>query len=304
MNKKSYNGPFSRNLDQVKHAVYLDPSCIYTKSTLEEWHGLYNLYPLEHAIWYNYPISIIRFLLRSGSSVDLQFLSYTKNWIIRRNIIQYIPSIVSNVDGIRNIYTKAPKKEKIWIDSFLKNREVFVKEITPQLLAKVSETYGIPPIEIKPGFTVPGRQGYVDARAHMIALGGEELFVKEVDLPAPAPAPVAAVQEEYVHVEQLVEEKPKASKYYNHPRWPSPLPKVFLQHICRLAKLRKSMNIKILHLFTEAGIEGKVTHDNCLAYLAWKINISLDALLEHYPSNINLLLFGKDGIKVRGIHTN
>jgi hypothetical protein len=304
MNKKSYNGPFSRNLDQVKHAVYLDPSCIYTKSTLEEWHRLYALSPLEHAIYYNYPLSIIKFLLRCGSYVNLQFLTYTQNWIIRRNIIQHIPSIVSNVDGIRNIYTKAPKKEKIWIDSFLKNREIFVKEITPQLLAKVSETYGIPPIQIKPGFTVPGRQGYVEAFADMIALGGQELFMREESLYAPAPAPAAAVQEEYVYVEQLVEEKPKASKYYNHPRWPSPLPKVFLQHICRLATLRKSINIKISHLFTEAGIEGKVTHDNCLAYLAWKINISLDALLEHYPGNINLLLFGKDGIKMRGIHTN
>ena len=61
------------------------------------------------------------------------------------------------------------------------------------------------------------------------------------------------------------------SKFYNHPLWPSPRAK------CYVLALKKHPNFT--SSWQASGLPQKITHDICLAYIAWLLRISLEELL-------------------------
>ena len=95
------------------------------------------------------------------------------------------------------------------------------------------------------------------------------------------------------------------SLYYNHAIWPSPLAKVFVQHLRGRNAWDYKFDFKgawteeFKGTWTSAGnTEFKLTHDNCLRYLAWRLNCSVEQFLEKSPRQVNKRLFGESwGVK-------
>ena len=105
---------------------------------------------------------------------------------------------------------------------------------------------------------------------------------------------------------------PKApTKYrppYNDYRWPSPLPKVFVQHIrgrnawdnCKYWRRYGgvwSADFKVSWLLA-GNTEFKLTHENCLRYLAYRCNCSVAEFMNKKPAEVNAKFFSAySGVK-------
>ena len=104
---------------------------------------------------------------------------------------------------------------------------------------------------------------------------------------------------------------------YNDYRWPSPLPKVFVQHI----RGRNAWNDKYWRQWPGASAwpevfkatwllagntEFRLTHDNCLRYLAYRCNCSVAEFMNKKPADVNAKFFsvyhGIPGHYVRRYH--
>lgn len=99
---------------------------------------------------------------------------------------------------------------------------------------------------------------------------------------------------------ELKEAAPR-SHYYNHCKWPSPLAKVFVQYIRGRNAWDYKFDFKgawtdtFKSTWTSAGNkEFKLTHDNCLRYLAYRLGrCSVEQFLEKSPRDVNKYLFGE-----------
>jgi hypothetical protein len=101
---------------------------------------------------------------------------------------------------------------------------------------------------------------------------------------------------------------PKPRTNYNHHNWPSPLPKVFVQHIrgrnawTNYKYWRRydgvwSKDFKDNWLLA-GNTEFRLTHENCLRFLAYRCNCSVEDFLLKKPVDVNLKLFSPyTGIK-------
>lgn len=112
---------------------------------------------------------------------------------------------------------------------------------------------------------------------------------------------------------------PPLRKYrppYNDYRWPSPLPKVFVQHIrgrnawdnCKYWRRYGgvwSADFKAVWLLA-GNTEFRLTHDNCLRYLAYRCNCSVDEFMNKKPADVNAKFFnaysGIPGHYIRRYH--
>jgi hypothetical protein len=161
---------FSRDLRVVKAALYWYPDSVNMKHD--------HTYPLNNAINNKYPTSVIKCLLRHGANPNtegtlfswyyhMRPIGYTaidmaisyKNWVWCRTLIQHGAKITGYV---KDKYAEAPAAERTWFKAWTRHRELF-SELTPGLLERASYSYNVPPLEVKPGIIVPGRQGYQDS---------------------------------------------------------------------------------------------------------------------------------------------
>jgi len=101
--------------------------------------------------------------------------------------------------------------------------------------------------------------------------------------------------------------KPR-NPHYNHYNWPSPLAKAFVQQI----RGRNAWNHNYWRFSSEGAwsndfkaswlmagnTEFKLTHENCLHYLAYRCNCSVDEFLLKKPADVNSKLFSPySGVK-------
>jgi len=161
---------FWNSLRVVKAALHWYPDSITMQYN--------NASPLGNAISNKYQISVIKCLLRHGANLNaeirmtrwyyhMQPISYLpinivlcdKNWVLSRTLIQYGAKITSYV---KEKYAEAPPKERLWFKAWMRHRDLFAA-LTPGLLERASYSYNVPPLEVKPGIIVPGRQGYQDS---------------------------------------------------------------------------------------------------------------------------------------------
>lgn len=161
---------FSRDLRVVKAAVAWYPDCVNMKKD--------DTYPLNNAIINKYPTSIVKCLLRHGANPNTEGripkwyyhmipISYSaidmaiskRNWVCCRAMIQHGAKISSTT---KNTYAYAPEKERAWFEAWMRHRELFAV-LTLELLEKAAYSYTVPPLEVKPGIIVPGRQGYQES---------------------------------------------------------------------------------------------------------------------------------------------
>jgi hypothetical protein len=122
----------------------------------------------------------------------------------------------------------------------------------------------------------------------------------------PVPA-VVAVAEPVPEQAPRVPVKPR-NPHYNHYNWPSPLPRAFVQQI----RGRNAWNHNYWRFSREGAwpndfkaswliagnTEFKLTHENCLRYLAYRCNCSVDEFLLKKPADVNSKLFSPySGVK-------
>ena len=249
---------YSKRLDLVKAALLENPSCIDTDIVM------YSrvMTPLAYALENGHPRSVIKFLLDSGAKATMQNVSMTKCWITKRMILQHIPSIATNAHLQHYAYLKAPKKEWKWFEQFTQQRIRFVLSVTPELLERARAVDATPPLRVREGITIPGRQGYEDALLAFSSLHPVSCERSEPTLSPPI-------------LDEEVEEKPvtkrNRSAYYNHPLWPSPRAK---RHVLAL---KREWNFATS--WESCGLGG-FTHDNCLTYMAYILGVSLEFLLQ------------------------
>uniref|UniRef100_A0A6C0AMG2 Uncharacterized protein n=1 Tax=viral metagenome TaxID=1070528 RepID=A0A6C0AMG2_9ZZZZ len=89
---------------------------------------------------------------------------------------------------------------------------------------------------------------------------------------------------------------PPRSPYYNHHLWPSPLAKVFVQKKrSKFLEWRGSIwTPEFKRNWQSAGNTLlRLTHDNCIRYLAHSLNCSVDHFLKKSPTEVNTILFGE-----------
>jgi hypothetical protein len=161
---------FSRDLRVVKAALAWYPDSANMKKD--------NKYPLNNAVNNNYPTSVIKCLLRHGANPNTEGIllswyyhmkpigylaidmavSY-KKWVWCRVLIQHGAKITGYV---KDKYAEAPAAERAWFKAWTGHRDLFAALI-PELLERASYSYNVPPLEVKPGIIVPGRQGYQDS---------------------------------------------------------------------------------------------------------------------------------------------
>jgi len=89
---------------------------------------------------------------------------------------------------------------------------------------------------------------------------------------------------------------------YNHPTWPSPLPKVFVQKFRGRNRWqsfdRSSWSGAWVPSFLEnwhesGNTERKLTHENCLRYLAYVYDCSVEEFLKKSPKDMANFFFGQ-----------
>lgn len=157
---------FSKNVEHVKRALALYPDVV--NLTIER------SYPIHNAIARQYPTNIIKLLLRHGASVNksgttlcsfafwympIEYSVANKKWVWARELIKHGARIT---DSVRQAYARAPAKERRWFQDWTLHKKLMAAVI-PELLIRAAYSYGVPPLEVKPGITVPGRQGYQDS---------------------------------------------------------------------------------------------------------------------------------------------
>jgi hypothetical protein len=149
--------------------------------------------------------------------------------------------------------------------------------------------------------------------APLVAKSMPSLCPYAKSMPPPLPAlpsspfisPVAAPLEVVAEISKPVTPR---NPHYNHYNWPSPLPKVFVQHI----RGRNAWNYNYWRFSREGAwpqdfkaswliagnTEFKLTHENCLRYLAYRCNCSVDEFLLKKPIDVNSKLFSPySGVK-------
>ena len=102
-------------------------------------------------------------------------------------------------------------------------------------------------------------------------------------------------------------EGPKRTRnpIYTNYKWPSPLAKVFVQEIRGgnawnySYKGRDPWPVSFRYFWTESGnTEFRLTHDNCMRYLARRMSLSLEQLMEKTPHEVHAKLIGtRHGVK-------
>jgi len=171
---------FSKDLRVVKAALALYPESANMQNEKQS-------YPLHHALSLGFPRGIVKCLLRHGANpnadvpqpnwryhsreirlVPMDFAIFRENWICARMLIQYGAKIT---DYIKMRYTQAPKQERAWFTALTLHRERMAA-LVPELLERAGYSFSVPPLEVKPGIIVPGRQGYQDSlNTYYAALG-------------------------------------------------------------------------------------------------------------------------------------
>jgi hypothetical protein len=96
---------------------------------------------------------------------------------------------------------------------------------------------------------------------------------------------------------------------YNHSQWPSPIPKVFVQYIRGNNAWNYSYPGKTAwtsefkEVWQLAGnTEFKLTHENCLRYLAYRMALTPEQLMEKTPHDVHAKLVGPHH-GIRGYYT-
>jgi hypothetical protein len=92
---------------------------------------------------------------------------------------------------------------------------------------------------------------------------------------------------------QLQAEPKKPRPDYNHPRWPSPLPKVFVQYIrgnnawnySYPGKTAWTSDFKAEWQLA-GNTEFKLNHENCIRYLAYRMALTPEKFLEMTPRQV------------------
>jgi hypothetical protein len=162
---------FSTDLRVVKAALALYPESVNMRNEKQS-------YPLDHALALGFSRSVIKCLLSHGANpnaevpqpnwryhsreirlVPMDFAIFRKNWICARMLIHYGAKIT---DYIKMKYTQAPKRERVWFESLVQHRERMAL-LVPELMERAADSFCVPPLEVKPGISVPGRQGYQDS---------------------------------------------------------------------------------------------------------------------------------------------
>ena len=157
---------FCNDFRKVKMALALYPDVV--NLTIER------SYPIHNAVGRQYSTNVIKLLLRHGASVNksgtnlcsyaewylpLQNAVVKKKWVWAREIIKHGARVT---DSVRQAYTTAPAKERRWFEDWTRHKERMAAVI-PELLIRAAYSYGVPPLEVKPGIIIPGRQGYEDS---------------------------------------------------------------------------------------------------------------------------------------------
>ena len=169
----------SNNLRTVKATLESYPDII----NMEQEYMQGNTYPLMNAMESNYPTNIIRFLLKHGANPNqtvstaqwyyhstpiitnpLKMALNCKNWLWMRLLIHHGAKITPTVEIA---YKTAPSKEKKWFIDWTTHRQQF-SILIPELIERSAYSYHVPPIEVKPGITIPGRQGFQDTQTHWL----------------------------------------------------------------------------------------------------------------------------------------
>ena len=118
--------------------------------------------------------------------------------------------------------------------------------------------------------------------------------------PETAASPVALA--EPVASPEPVPKSKLSRRFYNHPTWPSPLPRVFVQTLRGRNKWQRFDRSRwrgawipgFLENWQEAGnTEPKLTHENCLRYLAYVYDCPIDEFLEKKPKDMANFFFGQ-----------
>ena len=162
---------FSKDLRVVKAALALYPESVNMRNEKQS-------YPLDHALAVGFPRSVVKCLLRHGANpnaevpqpnwryhsreirlVPMDFAIFRGNWICARMLIQYGAKIT---DYIKKKYAEAPKAERLWFEALVQHRERMAL-LVPELVERAAYSFSVPPLEVKPGISVPGRQGYQDS---------------------------------------------------------------------------------------------------------------------------------------------
>ena len=99
---------------------------------------------------------------------------------------------------------------------------------------------------------------------------------------------------------QLQAEVKKPRPAYNHPRWPSPVPKVFVQYIrgnnawnySYPGKTAWTSDFKAEWQLA-GNTEFKLTHENCILYLAYRMALTPEQLMEKTPREVHARLIGE-----------
>lgn len=123
-------------------------------------------------------------------------------------------------------------------------------------------------------------------------------------MPAAVAEPVPAAEPEQA---PRVPVKPR-NPHYNHYNWPSPLAKAFVQQIrgrnawnhnyWRFSREGAWSNDFKASWLMAGNTEFKLTHENCLRYLAYRCNCSVDEFLLKKPADVNSKLFSPySGVK-------
>jgi hypothetical protein len=94
--------------------------------------------------------------------------------------------------------------------------------------------------------------------------------------------------------EPQAEAEPKKPRpAYNHPRWPSPIPKVFVQYIRGNNAWnysypgKKAWTSDFKAEWQIAGnTEFKLNHENCIRYLAYRMGVTPEKFLEMTPTQV------------------
>ena len=153
---------FTKNIHLLKATIRTYPDLVTTRR--------HNTYPLFHAITNRYPRNIIKCLLDHGANPNLEIsppwspilmVAIDRNWIVLRECIQHRGEITKAIEGL---YTRAPAKERRWFMALTTHRKQFA-QVVPELISRAGASYHTPPLEVKPGIIIPGRQGYQDAEA-------------------------------------------------------------------------------------------------------------------------------------------
>ena len=99
---------------------------------------------------------------------------------------------------------------------------------------------------------------------------------------------------------EVPEPKKPHSPIYTNYRWPSPIAKVFVQHIrgnnawqyrykgCETWRFDFK---KVWH--SSGNTELKLTHDNCMRYLAYRMGLTPQQLMEKTPMDVHARLIGE-----------